>query len=325
MKRSTFITTEQLKVGAVILVALVILLVTGYKLGQAANLFTSRYELVAFLPDGFGLREGGPVQVAGQPAGTIKTIEFLPVDSDTTRNLRIVVELDETLKQQVRGDSRGEIRTNGLLGDKVINITTGTQRVSELKDGDTLTMNKSLDYDAIIRQASGAVEDMVTLTRDMRTITGGIVRGDGTIGQMITNRTLYDELTGTLTRTNALLGRLQNPNGTVGRLLDDPQLYQNLNGMLVSLDTLVRAMSSDQGTVGRMLKDTTLYTQLTSVVASADTITRNLAAGKGTAGKMLTDQQMYDQLNKTLTDLNAILEDVRRNPRKYLKGVVKVF
>jgi phospholipid/cholesterol/gamma-HCH transport system substrate-binding protein len=325
MKRSTFITTEQLKVGAVILVALVILLVTGYKLGQAANLFATRYELVAFLPDGFGLREGGPVQVAGQPAGTIKTIEFLPVDADTTRNLRVVVELDETLKQQVRGDSRGEIRTNGLLGDKVINITTGSLRVSELKDGDTLTMGESIDYDAIIRQASGAVEDMVTLTRDLRTITGGIVRGDGTIGQMITNRTLYDELTSTLTKTNSLLGRLQNPNGTVGRMLDDPKLYENLNGMLVSLDTLVRTMSSDQGTVGRMLKDTTLYTQLTSVVANADSITRNLAAGKGTAGRLLTDQQMYDQLNKSLTELNAILEDVRRNPRKYLRGVVKVF
>ena len=84
MKRATFITTEQLKVGAVILVALLILLVTGYKLGQAANLFTTRYELIAFLPDGFGLREGGQVQVAGQPAGTIKSIEFLPVDGDTT-------------------------------------------------------------------------------------------------------------------------------------------------------------------------------------------------------------------------------------------------
>jgi phospholipid/cholesterol/gamma-HCH transport system substrate-binding protein len=325
MKRSTFITTEQLKVGAVILVALVILLVTGYKLGQAANLFASRYELVAFLPDGFGLREGGPVQVAGQQAGTIKSIDFLPVDGDTTRNLRVVLEIDETLKQQVRGDSRGEIRTNGLLGDKVINITTGTLRVGELRNGDTLTMGESIDYDAIIRQASGAVEDMVTLTRDLRTITGGIVRGEGTIGQMITNRTLYDELTGTLTRTNTMLARLQNPNGTVGRMLDDPQLYDNLNGMLVSLDTLVRTMSSDRGTVGMLLRDTTLYTQLTSVIANADSITKNLAAGKGTAGRMLTDQQMYDQLNKSLTELNAILEDVRRNPRKYLRGVVKVF
>ena len=325
MKRSTFITTEQIKVAVVILVSLAILTVAGYRLGQAANLFTTRYTLYAFLPDGYGLREGGQVQLAGQPAGTIRTIEFLPVDRDTTRNLRLTLEVDETLAQQVRSDSRGEVRTLGLLGDKVLNITPGTTQYGKLDDGDTLTMGESLDYDAIIRQASGAVEDMVALTRDMRTITGGIVRGEGTVGQMITNRALYDELTTTLTRTNGLLVRLQNPNGTVGRLLDDPQMYENLNGMLVSLDTLVRAMSSNEGTVGRLLRDTTMYTQLTSVVANADSITRSLATGQGTAGRMLTDPQLYDQLNKTLTDLNTILEDVRRNPRKYLRGVVKVF
>ena len=325
MKRATFITTEQLKVGGVILVALIILLVTGYKLGQAANLFTSRYELVTFLPDGYGLREGGQVQVAGQQAGNIKTIEFLPVDGDTTRNLRLVLEIDETLKSQVRADSKGQVRTLGLLGDKYLNISPGTVRYGVLQEGDTLPMDEALDYDAIIRQASGAVEDMVQLTRDMRTITGGIVRGEGTVGQLITNRTMYDELTSTLTKMNGLLTRLQNPNGTVGRLLDDPQLYHNLNGMLVSLDTLVRTMSSSEGTMGRFLRDTTLYAQLTSVVASADSITKNLAAGKGTAGRMLTDQQLYDQLNKTLTDLNAILDDVRRNPRKYTRGLIKVF
>lgn len=325
MKRSTFITTEQLKVGGVILVALVILVVTGYKLGQAANLFTSRYELVTFLPDGYGLREGGQVQVAGQQAGNIRSIEFLPVDGDTTRNLRLVLEIDQTLQSQVRADSKGQVRTLGLLGDKYLNISPGTVRYGVLQEGDTLPMDEALDYDAIIRQASGAVEDMVQLTRDMRTITGGIVRGEGTVGQLITNRTMYDELTSTLTKTNGLLTRLQNPNGTVGRLLDDPQLYQNLNGMLVSVDSLVRVMSSREGTVGLLLRDTTLYAQLKSVVTNADSITRNLAAGRGTAGRMLTDQQLYDQLNKTLTDLNAILDDVRRNPRKYTRGLIKVF
>jgi phospholipid/cholesterol/gamma-HCH transport system substrate-binding protein len=325
MKRSTFITTEQIKVALVIIVSLVILTVTGYKLARAANLLADHYELVTFLPDGYGLRVGGQVQVAGQMAGNIKSIEFLPVDGDTTRNLRLTLEIDQELQSQVREDSRGEVRTLGLLGDKFLNIKPGTVRYGAMQDGDTLRMGESLDYDAIIRQASGAVEDMVILTRDLRTITGGIVRGEGTMGQMLTNRALYDELTGTLTKTNQMLTRLQNPNGTVGRMLDDPQLYNNLNGMLVSLDTLVRAMSSDSGTVGRMLRDTTLYAQLAGVVANADSITRNLARGQGTAGKMLTDQALYDQLNKTLTDLNAILEDVRRNPRKYLRGVVKVF
>ena len=77
MKRATFITWEQLKVGGMILVALAILTVAVFKLGEAANLFSKRYELVAFLPSANGLRVGGSVTVAGQLAGTVSSIDFL--------------------------------------------------------------------------------------------------------------------------------------------------------------------------------------------------------------------------------------------------------
>jgi len=83
MKRSAFITWDQLKVGGVIIAAMLVLGVAIYKLGQAANLFAKRYELVTYLPTANGLRTGGTVFVAGQFAGTIKAIEFLPIDNDT--------------------------------------------------------------------------------------------------------------------------------------------------------------------------------------------------------------------------------------------------
>jgi phospholipid/cholesterol/gamma-HCH transport system substrate-binding protein len=315
MKRSTFITWDQLKVGVMILAALSVLLIAIYKLGEAANLFSKRYTLVAFLPNAIGLRVGGQVTIAGQLAGTIRSIDFL----------RVVMELDEAVQPQVRADSRGRLRTLGLLGDKVLDINPGTPRYSALESGDTLAMGQSLDYDQVIAQASGAVGDLVQLTSDLKTITGGIVRGEGTAGQLITNRSLYDELTSTLQRTNQLMARLQNPNGTVGQLLDDPTLYRNLTGMVSSVATLVRQLNSREGTVGKLLHDDTLYTRLVGVAAGADSIMRLVTQGNGLANKLLTDQQLYDQLNKAITDLNAILADVRRDPRKYTKGMVKVF
>src|SRR5205823_5553027 len=123
MKRSSFITWDQLKVGAVIVGALVVLTIAIYKLGQAANLFSRRYELVAYLPNANGLRAGGTVLVAGQFAGTIRSIEFLPVDNDTTRNLRLRMAIDEGLQSQIRSDSKAKVRTLGLLGDKVVDIS----------------------------------------------------------------------------------------------------------------------------------------------------------------------------------------------------------
>ena len=325
MKRATFITWEQLKVGGMILVALAILTVAVFKLGEAANLFSKRYKLVALLPSANGLRVGGSVTVAGQLAGTVSSIDFLPPDADTTRNLRVVVEIDQALQQQVREDSRARIRTLGLLGDKIVDISPGTPRFAVLPANDTILVEAALDYETVLLQASGAVTDMVQLTRDLRGITGGMARGEGTVGQLLTNRSLYDELNGTLSRTNALVTRLQAPNGTLGKLLDDPAMYQNLNGMISSVDSLVRQMRAQNGTFGKLLSDDSLYTHLVGITSGADSLMKQLTRGNGLANKLLTDQQLYEQLTKTITDLNAILADVRKDPRKYTKGMIKIF
>lgn len=325
MKRATFITWEQLKVGGMILVGLAILTVAVFKLGEAANLFSKRYTLVALLPSANGLRVGGSVTVAGQLAGTVSTIEFLAPDADTTRNLRVTVEIDEALQPQVREDSKARLRTLGLLGDKVLDISPGTPRFAVLPANDTLQVESALDYEAVLLQASGAVTDMVSLTHDLRGITGGLARGEGTVGQLLTNRSLYDELNGTLARTNALITRLQAPNGSLGKLLDDPALYQNFNGMIASVDSLVRQMRAEDGTLGKLLADDSLYTHLVGITSGADSLVKALNHGNGFASKLITDGQLYDQLTKTVTDLNAILADVRKNPRKYTKGMISVF
>jgi phospholipid/cholesterol/gamma-HCH transport system substrate-binding protein len=325
MKRSPTITWDQLRVGLVILVALGIIGVAVYKLGQAANLFAKRYTLIAYLPDANGLRTGGAVMVAGQLAGTVKSIEFLPVDADTTRNLRLTLQINETVREQIRRDSRGKLRTMGLLGDKAFDITPGTPRARVLENGDTVTVVPSLDYEAVIAQASGAVTDLVALTRDMRAITSGIVRGQGTVGQLVTNKALYDNLNSTLARANGMLAQFQNPNGTVGRMLNDPTLYNRLTGVIASTDSLVTTLNSTQGTAGLLLRDTTLYRNMVGITRGADSLMRSLTNGQGTASKLLTDQTLYDQLNKLVTDLSAILADVRRDPSRYMKGVVKVF
>jgi phospholipid/cholesterol/gamma-HCH transport system substrate-binding protein len=325
MKRATFITWEQLKVGGMILLALAILTVAVVKLGEAANLFSKRYKLVVLLPSANGLRVGGTVTVAGQLAGTVASIDFLPPDADTTRNLKVIVEVDQALQQQVREDSRARLRTLGLLGDKIVDISPGTPRYAVLPPNDTLQVEPALDYEAVLIQASGAVNDMIQLTRDLKGITGGMARGEGTVGQLLTNRSLYDELNGTLARTNALVTRLQAPNGSFAKLLDDPALYQNLNGMIGSVDSLVRQMRSENGTLGKLLTDDTLYTHLVAITAGADSLVKQVTRGNGFAAKLVNDQQLYEQLTKTITDLNAILADVRQNPKKYTKGMIKVF
>ena len=324
MKRPSFISVDQLRVGGLILFAMLILGFAVYKLGQAANLFSKRYELIVYLPAANGLREGGTVTLAGQLVGTVKKIDFLPVDYDTTRNLRLVLRVDRALSEQIRKDSEARLRTMGLLGDKVLDISPGTPRYPVLRAGDTIHVSSALDYEAVLVKAASAVDDVVALTHDLRSITSGLARGQGTMGQLLTNRAMYDQLTGAMARANALFAGLQNPNGTFGRMLNDPTLYNRLTGAVTTLDSTLMALNSSQGTIGKLMRDSTLYDNLSGIAQGADSLMRMLTNSDGFVGKLLGDQTLYDQLNKLTTDLGQVLADVRRDPRRYTKGMICV-
>jgi phospholipid/cholesterol/gamma-HCH transport system substrate-binding protein len=325
MKRSLKITWDQVRVAGLILLAIAVLGAAAITLGKAANLFTKRYELVVFLPAANGLRPGGSVTLAGQLVGTVKEIEFLPVDFDTTRNLRILAKVDRRVRDQIRRDSEAKLRTMGLLGDKVLDISPGTPRFAVLQPGDTIRVAPAMDYEAILAKAATAVDDVVGLTKDLRAVTGGLARGQGTVGQLLTNRAMYDQLTSAMGRANALFAGLQNPNGTFGRMMNDPALYVKMTSAVASLDSTLTALNSSQGSMGRLLRDTTLYANLTGIAESADSLMKMMSSDQGLVGKLLADQSLYDQLNKLTTDLGSMLADVRRDPKRYTKGLICVF
>jgi phospholipid/cholesterol/gamma-HCH transport system substrate-binding protein len=74
-----------------------------------------------------------------------------------------------------------------------------------------------------------------------------------------------------------------------------------------------------------LLRDDQLYARLVSSVSSLDTLVGTMARGNGTMTKLFTEQELYDRLLKTVTDLNTVLVDVRRDPRRYTKGLISIF
>jgi phospholipid/cholesterol/gamma-HCH transport system substrate-binding protein len=251
------------------------------------------------------------------------------VDTDTLRNLKIVVEVDRKVQQQIRRDSEGTLKTLGLLGDKVFDITPGTPQYAALNPGDTIRLGVAADYEAVLAQASGALDQVVTLTGSLQKVADGVTSGQGTLGQMVTNRQLYDNLNATLANSNALMVRLQNPRGTLGQLLNDPSVYNSLNRMLSSADTVVTQLgagvNSPNGTLGKLMRDDQLYNRLLSAVTGVDSLVGTMQRGNGTMSKLFTEDEMYTQLLQAVTNLNTVLVDVRRDPRRYTKGFISVF
>jgi phospholipid/cholesterol/gamma-HCH transport system substrate-binding protein len=277
------------------------------------------------LPSAEGLREGGSVTLAGQLVGRVDRIDFLPPDRDSVHNLRLRLAIDRSLQSQVREDSRARLRTQGLLGDRLVDISPGTPAAPVLPEGDTIPAEPSADYEQVLSEASQVVHGLSQLTDELRGITHGLLDGEGTAGQLLTSRTLYDQLAGALQRTSTLLARVEHGDGTLGRMLTDTVVYARLASTTAALDTIVRRIANREGTLGKLIADDTLYDRLARISTSADSMVKMVAAGQGTLGRLISDQALYDQLTKTVADLNAVLQDLQRNPRKYTKGMVKLF
>jgi phospholipid/cholesterol/gamma-HCH transport system substrate-binding protein len=95
--------------------------------------------------------------------------------------------------------------------------------------------------------------------------------------------------------------------------------------MVAQVDTLLSEIHSGDGTMAKLLRDDSLYTNLVRITGSADSLVSGMAHAKGTMSKLFTDDSLYNALVESVTHLNELLRDIRRDPRRYTKGAIKLF
>jgi phospholipid/cholesterol/gamma-HCH transport system substrate-binding protein len=84
-------------------------------------------------------------------------------------------------------------------------------------------------------------------------------------------------------------------------------------------------LNRGEGTAGKLLTDDALYKRLDSVSARLDTVLQNLNDGQGTAGQLLHDKQLYENMNQTVTEMRALIAEIKKDPKKYLNVKVSIF
>ena len=319
----------RVRVAALFVVALAFLAYAVYKAGQILDVFAERYELVTLLPNASGLREGGAVAVGGQRVGTIEEIAFIPIEQQRDgMHLRLILSISEDVREQIRADSRGQVRLQGFLGDKFFDITPGTSGAPVLMPGDTLVSDEPVDVDAVLARAVGMIDEAEAMILNLQEITGSLARGEGALGRLMTDDVLYERVVLTTTELARTLHVANEGGGTIGRLLQDPALYNRMNSALASLDTLTSSLTEGDGTLGRLVHSDSLYNALTgtatradSVLAQFEVLAQRMHSGEGTVGRMVNDPQLYDQLLKSIVDLQTLLMDIREHPERYTPRV----
>lgn len=326
MNGASRISWRQVRVGLAVTVSLVLMAVAVFFIGETGAVFGERYHVITLMPSANGLIEGAGVRLAGQDVGKVDGIEFVPIEErrDPDYVLKITLAINRSVREHIRSDSEARIRTQGLLGDKVIDITPGTPEAPILEEGDTIRSAVAIDYEQMLGSASRLVDDLAVMLRNLRSIADTLLAGQGTAGRLLMDTTLYVELLETSRSMSRFLDVVGSGEGALAQLAQDDRLYEDLRSVIAGLDTLTAALVNGEGTLSRLLTDETLYLKLAEASTRADSLLATLESGEGTLGQLLTDQELYEGLLKLLVDVQNVVTELRENPRKYLPPI-KIF
>jgi len=300
------------KVGLFFLAALVLLAVM-IELVEDWRPFESQYAYVANFESAVGLKLGDPVRIAGVDTGKVTGIGL--------EDSHVRIDFYVNREDAVREDTMARIRQTNMLGGIFLGLDFGSPGSAILPPGSKVKTESSANIDQLITNLDRNQERVLRPLGDLvdessKPLTEAITRlesivvkidsGQGTLGQLVNNSSLYDDLSAVSARLNQLLEKIEQGDGSLGKLVSDGSLYDNLNKTMINLAELSQQMKSGQGTLGRLLVDDTLYNETTQAVANLNEITGRINEGKGTLGKLVYDETLYNNVSNSMERINSV-------------------
>jgi len=295
MRREFF---TEVRVGIFIVVALLLAMVVLFQVGGQHEMFQRQYLLYSSFRDISGLRIGASVQLAGLNVGAVDDIRF-PKDL-LQREIIVVLRINKKYQDRIREDSEALINTQGLLGDKYIHISVGSESSPVIPDRGTIASKETTSIFALADKA-GAIMD-------------NIGEASKTIGDMF--KTVEGEKGGDLKASiqsiRKSLEQIEKGKGLLHAIIYEPKgedIIANLSETMKTVKDISTGIEAEgkQKTVG-------LITNLRHVSADLREITGSIRRGEGTMGMLIRDPSLYN-------DLRTLLGQANRNV--LLKAVVR--
>jgi phospholipid/cholesterol/gamma-HCH transport system substrate-binding protein len=191
---------KNLLLGMFIVGTLAVLGTGSFLIGDKQFLFSSTYSLRADFEDVAGLNVGADVRVGGVRQGTVNRID-LPKHSD--EKMSVHLDLNEATRNLIKKDSIASIKTEGLLGDKFVQLSFGSREEENVKEGDLLQSEPPLDISDLMNTAGGVLESAQGAMQSIESISSKIDEGKGTMGALINDKRMYQEATAATAQAKA--------------------------------------------------------------------------------------------------------------------------
>jgi len=354
MPRSKQLTWSELRVGLFVLVGLLILAVAIFYV-TGAGVWGPKYRLITFLPEVAGLATGAPVRLDGVEVGNVEHITLVPREHGKTpekmHNIEVDMRLDKRYQNDILTDSVATLVTEGLLGNRYVNIVRGYTGVP-LKDGQSVPGGQEKSMSEVVERSADVLANLKEVSAQVQAIVLDIKAGKGTLGKLLTDEQVYNHLNSILAKGDQIASTVQSGQGTLGRLVMKDEMGNKVETTVDQINTILADLRAQKGTLGKLLYDPTLYDQAKEAITNGNTMLGDVRAGKGTIGKLYTDDTLYNKLRDTSTnlseatsklnkdnntagklfndpqlydnltglsgDMRSLISDFRKNPKKFL-------
>lgn len=349
---------SQLKVGALVIIALVALVALVFLMsGGSGGFWTGHITIVSYFENAAGLKVGAPVNLEGVTIGNVKAIRLVPAKGLTPVEVEMRVKAERA--KYIRTDSKSSLETVGVLGDTIVDIDSRRATGPPVQNGAVIQTTETPNLQDVIQSTQGTIQKVNTILTQVNSIVTTLNSDKGSIGMLINDRAFYNKALTTLNELSDLVNEVSSGkgsigklvkgdafynslmkatsgvnqmvdsvnagHGTVGKLIKDDQLYNNFNESAKNLNELLARINAGQGSLGMLAKDPKFQAKLNDTLTQMDTLLQNMNSGKGTLGQLMQNRALYDHTDQVMLETKGLMTEIRRNPKKYLTIRMRIF
>lgn len=329
--------SAQIRVGIFVFFTLVTFLAAIFLLGSRTQYFQPQYTLKAVFSNVGYLLEGAGVYLAGVQVGRVGEIRFF--EDIAAQKVLVPLKVAQHYQERIRQDSVAVITSSGLLGDKYIDITLGSESGPELVDGMFIRTQDPADYGQLIRQGEEVLKNTIEITSALAAITSGlqssqapmamadlltslaqmakaIETGDGLLHSLIYekgNERIFADLAAATTALRETLTGIKEGKGFLPTLLTDPNpaVVVQLTKLLASAHKLLQDIEKGQGVLHALIYEKQGGQAVKDFASAADNVNELLTKLQGRDG-LLASLLNDPNHRQVLIDLAHIMRDFRQ-------------
>jgi len=307
---------ESLRVGFVLFVALVIATFGLYLVAFKPTVMGKMVTFRAYFSETSGLKVGAPVWLGGVEVGSVEDVGFTDpkLASQGFKEIEVTVEIQQRFSDRVREDSIARIRTQGLLGEKIVTISPGTFNKPRIEPGGVIPSEEGQDLEQAIATAGAGVDRTaaaaVLALEELRQILVDIRKQRGILGKLIYSDEFYRD---TIDRVDRMIEEVRKELAALTKTVE-----QEIRAFRADASKVLNTLNDEIDQTGNSVRQATAV--LRRDLEEAEALLKEIRTGEGTAALLVRDRDFARNVSESLAHLEVSLRHLASIMEKIDEG-----